>query len=380
MTELEEEPPRSDSPLERILHERIARDGPMPFGAFMQLALYHPRHGYYSAGRERSGWRGHFLTSPELSPLFGALWARGFEKVWRACGSPSEFTVVEVGPGEGGFAAAVLAAAPAAFARCLRYRLVERVPALQERQRMLLAGRDVAWSPSVTEVPPAAHGVVFANEVLDNLPVHVVERRDGALLELCVDSARGRLVETLRPPAGNELAAWLQRAGAEVPEGHRFEVTMAAESFVRRCAAAFGTGALVLVDYGAESRELAERPRGTLVAYSSSGASQDVLARPGRQDVTAHANWTVVRRTCEAAGLHVTGPVAQRDVLLALGAREMGEDLRGEHARASAEGRGADAVRALSGRSSLGAVLDPGGLGGLGVLVATRGIPPDTLP
>ena len=352
----------------------------MPFGAFMQLALYHPSHGYYSGGRERSGWRGHFLTSPELSPAFGALWARAFEKVWRACGSPPEFTVVEVGPGEGGFAEAALSSVSEELAGALRYRLVERVPALQERQAERLAGAGVAWSASITEVPRAAYGVVFANEVLDNLPVHLVERRDGELLEVCVDLAGDRLIETLRPPAGHELESWLERAGAEVLEGQRVEVTMAAESFVRRCAAAFEAGAVLLVDYGVESSELAARPRGTLVAYSAAGATDDVLARPGEQDVTAHANWTIVRRTCEALGLDATGPIPQREVLLALGARELGEDLRAEHTRAAAEGRGADALRALSGRSSLGAILDPGGLGGLGVLIATRGIAPGVLP
>jgi SAM-dependent MidA family methyltransferase len=352
----------------------------MPFGAFMQLALYHPRHGYYSGGRERSGWRGHFLTSPELSPAFGTLWARAFEKVWRACGSPPEFTVVEVGPGEGGFAGAVLSSVSEELGAALRYRLVERVPALQERQAERLAGAGVEWSASITEVPSAAYGAVFANEVLDNLPVHLVERRGGELLEVCVDSAGGRLVETLRPPAGDELASWLERAGAEILEGQRVEVTMASESFVRHCNAVFEAGALVLVDYGVESHELAARPRGTLVAYSAGGATGDVLARPGEQDVTAHANWTIVRRTCETLGLEVTGPVPQREVLLALGARELGEELRAEHSRAAGEGRGADAVRALSRRSSLGAILDPGGLGGLGVVFATKGIGPETLP
>lgn len=368
------------TPLEPLLHERIARAGPLPFGAFMQLALYHPRHGYYSGGRERTGWKGHFLTSPELSPVFGELWARGFEKVWAACGSPGEFDVVEVGPGEGGFAEAVLSAASGPFADALRYRLVERVQAVAERQRERLARWEVSWSASVAELPRSAAGVVFANEVLDNLPVHLVERRGDELLEVCVDADGERLVETLRPAPGDELAAWLARAGAEVPDGHRFEVGMAAESFVRHCAAALGTGALLTVDYGAESAALAERPRGTLVAYSPAGATGDLLARPGEQDITAHANWTIVRRTCESLGMTVRGPLPQRDALLALGARESEADLRAEYARAAAEGRGGEAVRALSRRSSLGAVLDPGGLGGLGVLTATKGVAPDALP
>lgn len=365
--------------LEGILHERIGRDGPLPFGAFMQLALYHPRYGYYSSGRARSGWRGHFLTSPELSPSYGALWGRAIDKVWRASGSPESFEIVEVGPGEGGFAHALLSSLEGPFAQAVSYRLVERVPEVQERQAARLSDFDVSWSASMTEVPSVAAGVVFANEVLDNLPVHLVERRDGSLLEVCVDSSNGRLVETLRPPAGPELVEWLKRAGAEVPDGHRFEVTMAAESFVRRCATILGTGAVVLVDYGAESGELASRPRGTLVAYGEGGPSEDVLARPGEQDVTAHANWTIVRSTCRALGWDARGPVAQREVLLHLGAREIEADLREAHASALADRRGADAIRALSQRSALGALLDPGGLGGLGVMVATAGIPPDTL-
>lgn len=365
--------------LERILHERIERDGPLPFGAFMQLALYHPRFGYYSGGRERSGWRGHFLTSPELDPAYGELWGRAFEKVWAACGSPEPFEVVEVGPGEGGFAEAVLSSVSGSFAAALRYRLVERVPSLQERQAARLAAFEVSWSASIAEVPRVASGVVYANEVLDNLPVHLVERREGRVLEVCVDSVGGRLIETLRPPAGTELEDWLARAGAEVPEGHRFEVAMAAESFVRHCTSVLARGALVLVDYGAESADLAERPRGTLLAYGAGGASEDVLLRPGERDVTAHANWTIVRETCRSLDWDVAGPIPQREVLLGLGAGDLDSDLRESHRAALADGRGAEAVRALSRRSALGAMLDPGGLGGLGVMIATRGVPPGAL-
>src|SRR5918999_489992 len=101
---------RVSSDLLEFLRERIRAHGPMPFAAYMSHVLYHPRHGYYAAGPERSGWRGHFLTSPELDPSFGALWAHAFEEIWDACGRPPEFTIVEIGPGEAGFARGVLGA------------------------------------------------------------------------------------------------------------------------------------------------------------------------------------------------------------------------------------------------------------------------------
>jgi len=150
--------------LETILVERIRDSGPMPFAAFMSLALYHPHHGYYTAGPARVGRHGHFMTSPELDPAFGELWCVAFERVWERCGAPDPFEIVEIGPGEGTFVEAVLGSVKGHFADALTYRLVERSPILRQRQEQLLADFPrVAWSASITEVEPVAHCCVFAN-------------------------------------------------------------------------------------------------------------------------------------------------------------------------------------------------------------------------
>ena len=363
------------APLEKVLVERIRERGPMPFAAFMQLALYHPAHGYYR-GEARTGRTGHFMTSPELDPAFGSLWARGFERVWRALGRPGEFHVVEVGPGEGGLTRAVLSATGGSFGAALRFNLVERGRGNLQRQKDLL-GDDprVTWHASLSEVPPAARGVVFANEVLDNLPVHLVEQRDGSLFEVCVTEEDGRLCETLLPPSSPELRSFLDRAGLAPRDGHRYEVTLAAESLVSHAARAIEMGAVIFVDYGLESDGYEARPLGTLVAYSPEGADEEVLAHPGRRDITAHANWTAVRSALTRAGFEVTAPLLQRDVLHELGAEELDAHLRARHDEANATGDGAAAVRSLSRRQALGALLDPGGLGGLQVVVGGRGVP-----
>lgn len=364
------------TPLQEKLLERIRSTGPMPFAAYMSLALYDPQHGYY-ARSERTGWRGDFVTSAEIDPAFGALWARAFEDVWDKCGRPGSFEVIEVGPGEGGFAGAVLESVSGDFAKTFTYRLVERMGAARQHQEEHLGGDPrVRWSSSITELEPVEAGVVFANEVLDNLPVHLVEKRNGVLAEVCVGADAHDLVEMLLPPSNPELAAFFERHGAAIPDGHRAEVTLAAESFCTHAEQAIERGAIVLVDYGDSASELVARRRGSLVCYSSSGADDSPLERPGEKDITAHVNWTAVSYALRAAGMNVSPPRPQHAVLVDLGLSDIDAALKRDYDEAVATGRGAEVVRVLSRRHALRALLDPGGLGRLDVVVAAEGIPP----
>ena len=362
--------------LETLLIERIEREGPMPFAAFMSQALYHPKLGYYSRGVPRTGWAGHFVTSPELDPIFGELWAAAFEQIWVACDRPDPFRVVEIGPGEGSFATAVLDSARGPFSEVLTYVLIERIPKLEERQRERLADRSsVEWAKAVDEIPPAP-GVVFANEVLDNLPVHIVEAREERLFEVLVEVTRGKLVLTRRAPAGTELADFIARTGLDLRDGHMLEVAMAAESLVTRAASVVERGAVIFIDYGMDARGAAERPEGTLVCYSSTGTDTEPLERVGEKDITVHANWTVVGNALRSAGHKVVGPVMQRRILSSLGLSDRDDALRDEHQAALAAKQGAAALRALSRRQALGALSDPGGLGGLQVVAGLNDVAP----
>ena len=365
--------------LQRTITERIRADGPMPFAAYMSLALYHPVHGYYARGPARTGWKGHFVTSPELDSSFGKLWSQGLRAIWEECGSPETFEIVEVGPGEGGFAASVLTAIDDDLARVLTYRLVERAPAVRARQQDRLEGHGrasrIAWSETIADLPDISYGVIFANEVLDNLPVHLVALQGSSFVEVCVDAGPEGLEFVALPPSSPELEKWVDRTGTRPSEGGRVEVTLAAESFVAHLARRLGTGAIFLVDYGAEGAEIARRG-GTLLAYSEKGADERVLDDPGERDITAHANWTSVSAALARAGFVVDGPTDQRTVLLDLGARALDDSLRAAHIAATAEGRGADVVKALSRRQAIGVLLDPSGLGGLQVVAGFRGIAP----
>jgi len=314
------------------------------------------------------------VTSPELDPAYGQLWATGFEQIWEQCGRPSTFSLVEVGPGEGLFAAAVLNSVEGDFADSLMVLLVERVDAVRRRQREALNGfQNVTWMASLEETGALDAACVFANEVIDNMPVALVENRGGTLVELCVGVMDSDLELVPRPPS-DEVLAFIADMEAPLPDGHRAEVPVAAMRFSSVAATTMHRGAIVIVDYGDHESGLVERAAGTLLCYSETGVDDRYLERPGTKDITAHANWSALTRVFDAAGMSVAGPKRQRDVLKSLGIDDLQHQLRTEASEAVGRGSGAAGVRALSRRGALGALVDPAGLGGLGVLAALKGI------
>ncbi|HEV8120184.1 MAG TPA: SAM-dependent methyltransferase [Candidatus Polarisedimenticolia bacterium] len=346
------------SPLRDLIVRDIRAHGPIPFARFMELALYHPEHGYYTCGLGGGSGR-DYLTSSGVHRAYGLLLARQAEEMWRHLGEPAAFDFVEFGPGEGFFAADFLAEAAhfAPFARGLRYRMVETSPALRARQERRLralasvppAGAFPAFSWTTLEELEAevvsgrrTLGCLFANEVLDAFPVHRVVGTPLGPREIHVGLAdeeahapQSALVET-EGPLGDGLGAWLQAHGVAPLPGQEIDIAPAAEAFVRRAAALLDRGWFLIVDYGHEAAELYRpaRRRGTLLAYHRHSTSEDFLAHPGEQDLTSHADFTAATRAAESAGLERLALLSQAHLLLALGALDLfeAEDLRGREA------------------------------------------------
>lgn len=357
--------------LERALINRIVGEGPLTWAEFMEAALYDPQHGYYRSGSERTGWSGDFITSPEIDPAFGSLWGHAFRDLWVSLGRPPEFEVIELGPGEGGFARALLSEGPEDLRAALRLTLVEIDPPRRARQADALGDPRVRWAASVEDVQPFDAGVVFANEVLDNQPVHVLRNRAGGFQELHVDAGDSGLEETWLDCTDENL---VRRAlASDTPAGTEVEISFAAEELALQCARLPRAGAAIFVDYGKRATE--DGPPGTLASYSHRGAGGRSAREPGEADITAHVDWAAVKEACrQERGVETFGPRSQREVLVALGAHDLDDELRALHAQELERGRGAPALQALSRRQAIGALLDPGGLGGLQVVVAARGL------
>ena len=376
--------PGGSDALRRLLVAGIEAGGPVTFARFMEAALYHPEHGYYTRGLGGGGGR-DYATASGRSPLYGTLMARQAAEMWRLLGEPGSFRFVEFGPGEGHFACDLLRAAAAEprFARALEYLMVETSPALRERQAARLArhappaaGGGAAWrhlSLEELETGAPVEGCLFANEVLDAFPAHRIVGSAGGPLELHVDAEGGALVERILPIADPATRDYLAAHAISPEPDQTIDIQPGAAGFVTRAARCLGRGWFVVVDYGYEAADLFHpaRRRGTLLAYHRHTSGEAFLDRPGEQDLTAHVDFTAVRRAAHAGGLAVAGITSQARFLLALGALDRYE---------ASDLREREAIKDLVLPDRMGGVFRVMILASAGLDAALRGLGPVTPP
>ncbi len=345
----------------------------MTFAQYMALCLYHPEHGYYTRGGERTGVRGDYFTSPDLHPIFARLLARQAAEIWEILDRPAPFTWVEMGPGRGWFARDFLGRAREAlpdFFASLHYFALEPSPLHQARLRDRLRedglGDRVRVFSNLEEIEPIT-GCFFSNELVDAFPVSVVTRAGGRLKEIYVTLEGDALTEKLGPISDPAIAGAVARYANRLEEGHRVEVSLAAVRWMRSVAEKLARGFLVTIDYGnlAERLYTPDRPQGTLVAYRRHVASEDYYTAPGEQDLTAHVNFSALIDAGKEAGLGFTGFTTQERLLMALGEENTFADLYEP---------GQSEVEKLQARLKLKRLIHPEGIGGIfKVLVQHRG-------
>lgn len=343
---------------------RIASRGPLTFAEFMEIALYWPDGGYY-ASRRSFGPLGDFYTAPLAHPAFGALVARQLLTMWRALGSPTPFNVVEGGAGDGTLALDVVEHVPSfggGLSDALTYTAVDlREPPPEFPSRWVRSGGVPAVGGS---------GVVLANELLDAMPVHRVTLEGGRLRELFVDAApEGGFAEVTGEPSTPALAERLDRLGVTLSEGYRTEVSLAPEAWLREAFAAVDRGYVLLIDYGHEANVYYDESRraGTLRCYAGHTLGMNPYFNVGRQDISAHVEFTSVRSAAAAVGFAEAGTMAQSEWLRSLGI----EVFRGEVAARSGLGR----VERMANLRGLDVLLDDEGMGGFRVLAFAKDAP-----
>jgi NADH dehydrogenase [ubiquinone] 1 alpha subcomplex assembly factor 7 len=317
------------SPLREIILRSAAVE-PLTLAAYMQLALQHPEFGYYRR-RDPLGGAGDFITAPEISQMFGEIIGLWFLQQWQALGKPSEFVLLELGPGRGTLLKDALRAIrsnPACLAACRLY-LYESNRDLRATQSATLAAHTPRWLEDLNELPPLPT-LIISNEFFDALPIRQWRRRGQAWYERRVATKGEQLawIETAAPLMTADVAS------DTFPENGFLEISLAAQAMFALCVKHLTTsgGAMLAIDYGYE------KPTGqpTFQALHRH-SSVDPLADPGNADLTAHVDFGALTRIAADNGCDQIQLRSQSDFLTAHGILMRAEALAAKAAPAQRE-------------------------------------------
>jgi SAM-dependent MidA family methyltransferase len=309
----------SDALRAHIANDIAEHGGCISFARYMELALYAPGLGYYTAGARKLGEAGDFITAPELSPLFAQCLARQVAQL-------ATRALLELGAGSGALACGLLLALQDMNALPERYGILEPSADLRERQRARVAQLPSALSARVhwlDALPADIDGVVLANEVLDATPAERVRVTTSGIEQWGVtldDSDNLRFVARAAPePLAREVAA------LKLAPGYDTDINLTARALVGSLARMLTRGTLLLIDYGFPAREFyhPQRNRGTLMCHYRHRAHDDPFVLPGLQDITTHVDFSAVAAAAHAAGAQVLGYTNQAQFLINCGITDL---------------------------------------------------------
>lgn len=313
--------------LVRHIYAEIEKNGGwISFAQYMELALYTPGLGYYSGGSAKFGGGGDFVTAPQISPLFGRVLARQFAEVLKQAGGG----ILELGAGTGLLASQVLSELRALNVEA-QYSILEVSGELRARQQETLRefspssqpfsheGRRAEFILWLDSLPERFTGVIFGNEVLDALPVHLIHWTRKGPMERGVGIGESGFCWEDRPIADPLL---LEKARAlDLPDGYMSEINLAAPALIKSLAERLESGLLLFIDYGFGRSEYyhPQRHMGTLRAHYRHHALDDPFFLPGLSDLTAHVDFTAIADVGLDSGLEVCGYTTQASFLMAGG-------------------------------------------------------------
>ncbi len=317
----------SNALIAHIRREIEQAEGYISFARFMELALYAPGLGYYSAGAHKFGKNGDFVTAPEISPLFAKCLAKQCQQILMALGK-GDF--LELGAGSGRFAKDILLELEQLKKLPEHYFILEVSADLRERQQQLLQTEcphlfsRVQWLDSF---PQKMSGIIFANEVLDAMPVHCFRIDEKGIKERCVAWNNDTFMWHIADPTTPELTQRIQIIQQEcaLNIGYESEINLMLPAWINTLADSLTRGAILFFDYGYGRREYyhPDRSMGTLMCHHQHQRHANPFAFVGLQDITAHVDFTQVAENAVDAHLSLAGYTTQASFLLGCGLMEL---------------------------------------------------------
>lgn len=292
--------------LQNLICNRIDKQGPITFAAYMHMALYEPGLGYYRSGSQKFGAGGDFTTSPEISPLFAQTIAGYAAKTL----DDEKNEILEIGAGSGILACEIMRALEGLNALPKRYYILDVSGELVQRQQQLIQQSlphlydRFVWLTSWPKM--LINGVVIANELLDAMPVHKFVMQDG-IKEYYVTHEQQQLKWHIDQPT-QALLDQINTYQLNFEKGYDSEINLQIKPWFKGLKESFASGKVLLIDYGYEREAYyhPERSMGTLMCHVNHRAHDDPLLHPGMQDITAHVDFTLVAEAANAVGFDVS--------------------------------------------------------------------------
>jgi SAM-dependent MidA family methyltransferase len=369
MSEIDERWKESNSALVSVIRDEILEAGPIRFDRFMELALYHPEFGYYRSQDPAPGRSGDFLTAPEAHPIFGATLARQIETFESQLDHPDTFSIVEYGAGSGRLIRPLLASlrhhSPDLYER-VRYMPIElnTVRLTELKTHLEEGGHAARISISVPE--GGVTGCVIANEFVDAFPARRVTMTGDGLMEITVDWENGWFAESHVPVEDDAPAAYIERHGFELTPGDTIEFHPGIRGWVEGLTTTLADGFVLLIDYGYPAEELFRdhRRAGTLKGYYQHGVTEQIFRGIGRQDLTAHVNFSEISYHAQTCGFTIEEMTTQAELLEKLGIGERMFELQSNPNITSDE--------YLAVRAAVLRMIDPGAMGRFRAMILRR--------
>lgn len=340
---------------ESEIKTRIALRGKISFHEFMEIALYHPADGYYQSTHP-IGTNGDYFTSPVAHPAFAVLIASQLQAMWRALDRPTQFHVVEIGAGYGVLAHDIIQYAQKmenGFGKAIEYLTLDRSATTQlQTLAPLVTQRLITDKIPLTNIV----GCVLTNELFDAFPVNRFRVQDGTLLEIYVTVCDEKLIEILEIPSNPRIAKLFDQLTLPISEGYEFEVNPKIGDWMNQVSKAIDIGFIITIDYGYTAEELGspEKAHGTLQTHYNHITERNPYIRIGKQDITAHVNFSDLMAEGSAVGLRTVGIVSQSEFLYRLGFAQLLSEINQLRIHSSQKNENTMAMRELVNLDGLG--------------------------
>ena len=289
------------------------------YAEYIDAVLYHPEFGYYMKNKQKIGSQGDFITTSNISDIYGRITAKWFASVCKK--NNLEPTFCEIGAGNGRFAYAFLQEWEDSIKTPLTYMIVESSPYHLKLQNDLLKPKySITQVNKLDDLEPF-EGMIFSNELFDALPVHVIEKENGQLYEVMVGIKNDTLYEVKVPLTNPAIHSFLGETGLELKEKQRIEVPLLMAGMVQDISRVLAKGIVVTADYGYTNEDWKHpsRRKGSLRGYYQHQMIDNVLEHPGDMDITTHIHFDWFIQKGEQAELLFHSKLRQDEFLLKAG-------------------------------------------------------------